>query len=145
MQFITTHFGTSPAERAVQVEHLLGPSWLESPRCQGPLVLCGDFNAMPGSDPHRRLCERLRDTQLALKNHKPRRTWFGPLPLARIDHVFVDELVQVKWVDVPRSQLSKVASDHLPLVVDLEIVPSDCVVSKVPAINQTALEQIATV
>ncbi len=125
LQFITTHLGTSPIERVVQVDHLLGPEWLDHPGCTGPLVLCGDFNAMPGSPSHRRMCAHLRDAQLLLKDHRPRRTWFGPLPLTRIDHVFVDDLVQVKAVDVPRSQLSKIASDHLPLVVELELTPVD--------------------
>ncbi len=124
LQFITTHLGTSPIERVAQVDHLLGPDWLGDSGCTGPLVLCGDFNAMPGSSSHRRLCQRLHDAQLLLKNHRPRRTWFGPLPLTRIDHVFVDDLVEVKAVDVPRSQLARIASDHLPLVVELEITPN---------------------
>lgn len=121
LHLINTHLGTSPAERIVQVEALLGPEWLQRSRCQPPLVLCGDFNAMPGSQPHRRLCTRLRDAQLVLKQSRPQRTWFGPLPLTRIDHVFVDDSIQVKRVEVPRTRLSRVASDHLPLVVDLEV------------------------
>ena len=32
---------------------------------QGPCILCGDFNALPGSPPYRRLLTRLRDAQLA--------------------------------------------------------------------------------
>lgn len=124
LQLITTHLGTSPAERDVQIEHLLGADWLAHPQCQGPLVFCGDLNALPGSSPHRRVCSRLHDAQLVLKQRRPRRTWFGPLPLLRIDHLFVNDLLEVRRVDVPRTHLSKIASDHLPLVVDL-VIPAE--------------------
>jgi endonuclease/exonuclease/phosphatase family metal-dependent hydrolase len=124
LQVITTHLGTSPRERNDQISALVGPDWLKDPRCQGAVVLCGDFNFAPGSAPHRLVCQSLRDAQLVLKEHHPRRTWFSPFPLARIDHVFVNEFVQVRRIDVPRTRLSRIASDHLPLVVDLDVMAS---------------------
>jgi endonuclease/exonuclease/phosphatase family metal-dependent hydrolase len=39
----------------------------------------------------------------------------------RIDHVFLNPLVSVTGITVPRSELATVASDHLPLIADLEI------------------------
>jgi endonuclease/exonuclease/phosphatase family metal-dependent hydrolase len=124
LQFLTTHLGTAPAERVAQVEDLLSANWLDHPDCHGPVILCGDFNAMPGSRAYRQVTSRLRDAQLILERHRPRRTWFAPLPLTRIDHVFVNDHLEVKRIDVPRTQLSRFASDHLPLVVDVEVIPS---------------------
>lgn len=121
VQLVNTHLGLSPAERLAQVEALLGPEWAGSAEFRGPAVLCGDFNAMPRSPAYRRVCQVFRDAQLCLNGHRPKRTWFSHYPLSRIDHVFVGRHVEVLSVDVPRSQLAGVASDHLPLVVDLNL------------------------
>ena len=44
------------------------------------------------------------------------------LPTLRLDHVFVSTAsIEVTGVDVPRGALARVASDHLPLVVDVEV------------------------
>jgi endonuclease/exonuclease/phosphatase family metal-dependent hydrolase len=39
----------------------------------------------------------------------------------RIDHVFTRGTVSVRRVEVIRNAITRVASDHLPLVVDLEV------------------------
>jgi endonuclease/exonuclease/phosphatase family metal-dependent hydrolase len=119
LDLITTHLGLDPRERIEQIEWLLGPQWLGSPECAGPQVLCGDFNAGPRSSVYRRAARRLRDVQTLMPGSVPARTWFAPWPLARIDHIFVNPGVAVTSVEVGSSRLSRVASDHLPLVADL--------------------------
>ena len=47
------------------------------------------------------------------------RTWSGRVPVRRIDHVFTSGELGVKSIRAPRTRLSRVASDHLPLVVDI--------------------------
>ena len=46
---------------------------------------------------------------------------FGGYPLARIDHVFVDPGINVASIEVPSTELTRVASDHLPLIVEIYI------------------------
>ncbi len=121
VQIINTHLGLIPRERRLQVEALLGPDWLGHPECASPVVLCGDLNAIPSSPVCRRLGERLRDSQKELEAHRPMKTFYGRYPTARIDHVFADPEIEVLSVAVPSSQLTRIASDHLPLVVDLRI------------------------
>jgi endonuclease/exonuclease/phosphatase family metal-dependent hydrolase len=41
--------------------------------------------------------------------------------MARIDHVFVGEEWEVVHVERPTDALARLASDHLPLVVDLRV------------------------
>ena len=41
--------------------------------------------------------------------------------MLRIDHVFVSEGVEVDGLHAPDTALGKVASDHLPLVVDFTL------------------------
>jgi endonuclease/exonuclease/phosphatase family metal-dependent hydrolase len=54
-------------------------------------------------------------------HHRPRGTWFGRYPIHRIDHVFIDGALLVRSVEVPRTMLTRIASDHLPLIVDLTL------------------------
>ena len=77
IQLINTHLGLLPNERSAQVEALLSSRWLDHPECNGPVVLCGDFNSTPVSRPYAMLCRRLRDAQHELNGHRPLATWFG--------------------------------------------------------------------
>ena len=64
---------------------------------------------------------RLLDAQIELDSHRPRSTFFGRFPTARIDHVFVNPGVEVLDVEVPDTELVRVASDHLPLIVEMRV------------------------
>jgi endonuclease/exonuclease/phosphatase family metal-dependent hydrolase len=121
IQLINTHLGLSRRERRLQADALLGPEWLAHQECQSPMILCGDFNALPGSIVCRKFERRLQDAQRALMHHRPRGTWFGRYPIHRIDHVFIDGALLVRSVEVPRTMLTRIASDHLPLIVDLTL------------------------
>lgn len=121
LQLINTHLGLRPLERLAQVEELLGPNWWGNPRCRGPAVLCGDFNAVPTSLAYRRMTQTIRDAQRCVKGFRPRHTWWSPFPMLRIDHVFVSEELQVAAINVPVSSMIRAASDHLPLVIDLVV------------------------
>ncbi|HBD10985.1 MAG TPA: oxidoreductase [Porticoccaceae bacterium] len=121
LQVLNTHLGLLSSERRLQVDALLGEHWLGHPDCEGPVLLCGDFNAGPASAEHRKLRTRLRDTQIVYRHHKPLATFFGRMPQARIDHIFIDSALQVGHIEVPRSELVKLTSDHLPLIVDLKL------------------------
>jgi endonuclease/exonuclease/phosphatase family metal-dependent hydrolase len=123
LQVLNTHLGLLRRERLAQVEMLLGPHWLGHPRAQAPLVLVGDFNMLPGSRTYRLLSRRLNDAQRAPGLARPCATFPTRLPFARIDHVFVSEGIAVRRVEAPRTPLARTASDHLPLVVDLELSP----------------------
>ncbi len=121
IQVINTHMGLRESERRVQAAALLSDDWLGHPDCHSPVIVCGDFNALPGSGAHRLLTRHLRDVQEAAEGHRPKKTLPGRYPMARIDHVFVDSTVQVMGITVPATELEQVASDHLPLVVDLRL------------------------
>jgi len=121
IQFINTHLGLRPGERKQQAEALLSREWLAHPECRAPVILAGDFNALPGSPVCMRLCSRLNDAQTELVDHRPKRTLFGRYPIARIDHVFVDPAIGIDYIEVPETTLARAASDHLPLIVDIRI------------------------
>ena len=51
----------------------------------------------------------------------PRNTFPSRFPLVRIDHVFHSPDVNVRRVVVPRTRWTRVASDHLPVVVEVSL------------------------
>ena len=123
IEVISTHLGLTQSDRSAQLNTLLGGDWPCAGETTRRTVLCGDLNSSPGSSICRRLLEQLRDVQLA-DGQRGRATWTSAVPLRRIDHIFVGSGFQVLKSEVPRTRLTRVASDHLPLVVDLEFVAS---------------------
>jgi endonuclease/exonuclease/phosphatase family metal-dependent hydrolase len=75
----------------------------------------------------------LVDAQRVLAAHRPLSTWSGRYPTHRIDHVFVDPSVEVVSIEVPNTELEKLASDHLPVIVEVRILAETAAESSVPA------------
>ena len=119
---VTTHLGLGWNEGLVQVQALLGEKLLAAIPPDEPVVLCGDFNLVPGGAAYRQLTGKLRDAQRVLPGHVPLRTFSSLRPFMRIDHVMLSPHFAVSGVRVPRNDLTRVASDHLPLVVDLRVL-----------------------
>ena len=120
LQVINTHLGLVPREQQVQAAALIGEDWMASEAFTAPAVLLGDFNASPLSKTYRMLTAVIRDAQTGL-GRAPTATFPSRFPFMRIDHVFVAGAVTVTRVESPFDARARVASDHLPLVVDLEI------------------------
>jgi endonuclease/exonuclease/phosphatase family metal-dependent hydrolase len=123
IDLINTHLGLRASERSVQIQALLGDGWVGGDGWLRPVVLCGDFNASPRSTVWGLCTDRLRDVQVEAGTQKPRCTWFGRYPIARIDHIFVSPQVRVVSVDVGDDHLARIASDHRPLFAELQIHP----------------------
>jgi endonuclease/exonuclease/phosphatase family metal-dependent hydrolase len=118
---VTTHLGLGVKERELQMRALLGPDWLGPVIDDEPVLLCGDFNFLPGSLPYRLATERLRDLQLLGEDTRPVNTFSSLQPVVRIDHMFVSSHFERLAVTAIRNDLTRVASDHLPLVGDLQV------------------------
>ncbi|HUR57718.1 MAG TPA: endonuclease/exonuclease/phosphatase family protein [Opitutaceae bacterium] len=121
LNIITTHLGLGPHERVLQVRALLSEEWLGGIPDHEPVMLCGDFNALPGSAPYKLTATRLRDVQAAAKDYRPLGTFSSMRPLVRLDHIFVSPHFTRQKIVVVRNDLTRVASDHLPLVADLRV------------------------
>jgi endonuclease/exonuclease/phosphatase family metal-dependent hydrolase len=121
IQIIATHFGLDRKERICQADALTGTEWLGNPDCRPPVILCGDFNSLPRSSAYRRLTRLMHDAQRGIKGVRPRGTFPVQLPLLRIDHLFLSPDLKPRSVTVPRTALTRLASDHLPLLVTLEL------------------------
>ncbi len=114
---MNTHLGLTPQERRVQA--LAIEAVLEE--CSGPLLLMGDLNCAPDSRVYQRFLEHLEPTQA-----RPLRTWFGSTPLRVLDYIFFRGPLEVEKTFAPVDSLTRVASDHLPLITDFQALAKEC-------------------
>jgi endonuclease/exonuclease/phosphatase family metal-dependent hydrolase len=111
---VNVHLGLGPNERRRQLDILLHGALDE---VDGPLVMGGDFNDFPSGLVSRTLQSRYLDAGARIR---PRGTFPSWGPLLRLDRVYARSLSVVDvWID--RSPLARAASDHLPVVVLLEV------------------------
>jgi endonuclease/exonuclease/phosphatase family metal-dependent hydrolase len=123
LQVINTHLGLLPGERRGQVKVLLGPDWLSHPQCHNPVLLVGDLNALPQGRSCRRLGRRLGARWSRRRGGLP--TFPSNFPVAKLDHIFASTDVKISAMEVMHTPLTRVASDHLPLIADFELPPPD--------------------
>lgn len=119
LNVINTHLGLVPKEQRRQARALGGADWLGA--CEGPTILAGDFNATSITRPYAELTRHLADAQRVLGLKPSVKTFPSAFPAIRIDHLFISSHIRVNSIHVPRSPLARVASDHLPLVMDFDI------------------------
>jgi endonuclease/exonuclease/phosphatase family metal-dependent hydrolase len=118
LQVIATHLGVRRAGRLAQIEGLLGPDWLGAALARGPTLLSGDFNSLPGSRVYGRIRAHLRDPAAFPDLPPAPATFPSRWPLLRLDHVFAGPGIRIIAAAAPRTGPARIASDHLPLVVD---------------------------
>ena len=121
VQVLNTHLGLIPAEQRQQAAALVA-DWMASEAWKAPAILLGDFNAGPYSKTYRMLNAALKDAQ-TLTPYTPICTFPSKLPFMRIDHVFLAGPWKVMKIEAPYAGAARVASDHLPLVVELDLPP----------------------
>jgi len=122
LQVINTHLGLVPREQRGQAIALTGDDWLGG--AAAPLILVGDMNATPRAGAYRTFASRLTESRRAARPSRPTPTFPSSFPVLAIDHVFVSRGVTVEAVRTPLDPLSRLASDHLPLVVDFSLSPA---------------------
>ena len=117
IHIINTHFGLGRSERLLQAQ-LLNDEWLAAGSNETPLILLGDFNSLPGSRTHRALAQHLRDVRKLVQPVRAFRTFPTSFPAFAVDHIFVTTALDPRGLDVHRSPLARIASDHYPLVAE---------------------------
>ena len=112
------HLGTALLERRAQAVHLA--RIFDAPTAGEPCVVLGDFNEWLRGRATTLLSERLQSVDL--RTHlRRRRTYPGVFPVLHLDHIYYEGQVEVARLELPRTRLSLMASDHLPLVADLKV------------------------
>ena len=112
------HLGTALLERRHQAERLA--EIVTDRHVPGPKLVLGDFNEWMRGLVTSTLSARMNSVDL--RNFlSRRRTYPGVFPLLHLDHIYYAGHVEIVGVELPRTRLAKVASDHLPLVADVRV------------------------
>lgn len=116
LHFVSTHLDYQHADgRLFEAEQLLG--YLAE--VTAPLIIAGDFNDEPSGSTYKLMSGRLSDVWISARARGDGLSYPADRPVKRIDYVFAMPAKRIKpkraWV------VKTLASDHLPVVADLEI------------------------
>lgn len=115
------HLGTALLERRYQAARL--SEWIHDRRVAGPRIVLGDFNEWGRGLVADVLAEGGLNSIDLYPHLRRRRTYPGFFPVLHLDHIYFSGQVEIRSVELPRTRLALVASDHLPLVADVRIYP----------------------
>lgn len=118
VQVVNTHLSLHPKERQLQLNELFGPEWLGHDLCRRHAILCGDLNLTPYSKLWPSIVRRMNSPLLG----RSASTWPSYWPFMRLDHILVTHDLYVRRSQTITSEFVRSASDHLPLVADLEFI-----------------------
>ncbi len=118
VHFYNVHLGTSRTERARQAKKLI--PFLSDPSVEGPKILLGDFNEWIKGPATRTLCDNFQSLDLLPFLTWPK-TYPGIFPVLHIDHIYYQGRVKVLNVQAPRTWLTMISSDHMPIVAELRV------------------------
>jgi endonuclease/exonuclease/phosphatase family metal-dependent hydrolase len=118
VQVLGTHLGLRRHERRAQMADIVGDQWLAHPGCQPPVIFCADLNARPGSHIYRTMRQALHDTAQSQDTSARTPTWMG---VATVDYIFASSEWNVLNRTIPLTYLTRKASDHRPVIVDLSL------------------------
>ena len=112
------HLGTAILERRHQAQRLA--TIVADRHVSGPKIILGDFNEWMRGMTTTLLSTKLKSVDLG-RYMTRRRTYPGLFPILHLDHIYYDGPLEIVHIELPRTRLSLVASDHLPLVADIRI------------------------
>ena len=114
------HLGLTTRERRFQRDRMLSDAILLSEDLHHPVVLMGDFNDSPVSVIHSSLRRHFQDAYRAAGRRWGPTFRFGVIPI-RLDYIYVSPGIRVLDCSVRNDQLARVASDHRPVLANVEI------------------------
>jgi len=120
VHFFNVHLGTGFIERRHQAQKLISADILRHGKIRGPKIVAGDFNEWTRGLASRLMGDNFKSVDLK-QFLKSRRTYPGILPFLHLDHIYFDHCFDLRHFRLHRSRTALVASDHLPIVADLEL------------------------
>ena len=116
VNFVTTHLDYQFEDgRVFETEQML--KFLED--VKGPLIVVGDFNDEPGGNAYKLMLKGFEDAWIVSKIKEQGLSYPADKPVKRIDYIFTRRSDRL-GVKRPRI-ITTLASDHLPLVADIQI------------------------
>jgi endonuclease/exonuclease/phosphatase family metal-dependent hydrolase len=114
------HLGLGARERTFQRKQMVSDAILLGEELRHPVVLMGDFNDSPISVVHRTLRKHFTDAFTAAGKGWGPTFKAGPIPF-RLDHIYLSKGIRVLDCRVRNDELTRVASDHRPVIASVEV------------------------
>ncbi len=116
LRVVVTHLGLKVAERGEQIERLLA---LLDQHDERPLLLLGDLNEW------RNKAYVLRALEARFGAAAPVKSWPSRFPLLALDRIYVSQPSTIVRVWTHDTVEARRASDHLPVVAEIELAVLD--------------------
>lgn len=110
------HLGLSGAERKKQLQRFLASQPFAHLDHRTPLIVAGDFNDVWGT-----LGRKILGPVGFRGPSRPIRTFPAYAPLRALDSMYVRGDIELEQLQASRLKVARYASDHLPLIADLEV------------------------
>lgn len=114
------HLGTSYFERRSQARKLFGSDIITGEQLSGHRIVLGDFNEWTKGLASRLLRSHFECADIHTHIGR-KRSYPGVLPVLHLDHIYFDATLKLSRLALHRSRTALLASDHLPLVADLQL------------------------
>lgn len=111
------HLGLSGGERKIQLQRFLDSNPFKGFNERTPVIVAGDFNDVWGT-----LGKKLLLPAGFRGMNRPLRTFPSYAPVRALDSVYVRGDIELYGVQRAQVVLAKRASDHLPLIADIELL-----------------------
>ena len=110
------HLGLSGKERKLQLERFLQSHPFSGLHSRTPIVVAGDFNDVWGT-----LGKKLLEPEGFRGTSRPIRTFPAYAPARALDSIYVRGDVDIRRVYRSQLKVARQASDHLPLIAELDL------------------------
>jgi endonuclease/exonuclease/phosphatase family metal-dependent hydrolase len=121
LQIYNLHLGTAYTERRYQAHRLVDHEILRGADKKEERIILGDFNEWIAG-----LATRLFHSHFQCVHVLPvfgrSRSYPGILPFMHLDHIYYDGRLELEKVTMPRSLRTLIASDHLPVIADFQLL-----------------------
>ncbi len=118
LHIFNVHLGTSTKERRKQASILA--SFIDNRDATGSKIVLGDFNEWRKGVVTQLLSEKFMSIDLAPVTMW-KRTYPGLFPVLHLDHIYYSGDIEIISVKVVRRLPVLVASDHMPILVELKV------------------------
>jgi endonuclease/exonuclease/phosphatase family metal-dependent hydrolase len=120
LHIYNVHLSPRYFARPKQARRLLSREMLSHPSVRSPRIVVGDFNEWTRGVATRLMGAHFESVDVRLLGR--RKTYPGLFPVLHLDHFYFDAALRLKAFRLHRNNLALVASDHLPLVAEFELL-----------------------
>ena len=116
VMLVNLHLGLIEFEQKIQLRRLLACEEVKGLDHQVPMIVAGDMNDMLG-----RLGRHVMEPRDFRSASDGKSTFPAFFPMRALDQIFFRGGLALRRCFIPRSEVTRQASDHLPLVADFEV------------------------